>query len=82
MKHKMTGKVVSDKMTKTIVVLVSRIKEHPKYRRRYQVNKKYKAHDEGQACRIGDTVTIEECRPISADKKWRVVARQAAPAAK
>ena len=78
----MTGKVVSDKMAKTVVVLVHRLKEHPKYHRRYWVSKKYKAHDEKQECKIGDTVTIEECRPISADKRWKVVERKPAPAAK
>ena len=72
-KHKLTGKVVSDKMKKTVVVEVERIKEHPKYKRRYKVQKKYKAHVSGQNYNIGDVVLIEECRPISKDKKWRVI---------
>jgi len=75
MKHQLTGKVVSDKMAKTVVVLVERLKEHPKYHKRYRVSKKYKAHDEKGEYKAGDTVVIEECRPLSADKKFRVVAR-------
>ncbi len=67
------GIVVSDKMDKTIVVSVSRIKKHPKYKKRYKVNKKYKAHDEKNEFKIGDKVIIKESRPISKDKRWRVV---------
>ena len=60
-------------MQKTVVVEVERIKEHPKYKRRYKVHKKYKAdYDEGEY-RIGERVIIEECRPLSKDKHWRVV---------
>ena len=59
-------------MQKTLVVEVERIKQHPKYKRRLKVHKKYKAHyDEGEF-KIGDRVIIEECRPISKDKKWKV----------
>jgi len=72
-KKQLTGKVVSDKMQKTIVVEVERIKEHPKYKRRYKVSKKYKAHDEKGEYHVGDKVIIEECRPISKEKKWRVI---------
>ena len=71
-KRKLTGKVVSDKMPKTVVVQVERIKEHPKYRRRYKVHKKYKAHTEEGEYKIGDKVVIEECRPISKEKHWKV----------
>jgi small subunit ribosomal protein S17 len=73
MKHQLTGKIVSDKMTKTVVVLVERLKEHPKYHKRYRVSKKYKAHDEKGEFKMGDLVVIEECRPLSADKHWVVV---------
>jgi len=67
------GIIVSDKMQKTVTVKVTRIKEHPKYKRRYQVFKKYKAHiDKDGEYKIGDRVLIEECRPISKDKRWRV----------
>lgn len=67
------GVVVSDKMKNTIVVEVDRTKVHPKYKKRYVVNKKYKVHDSREKFRIGDKVMFIECRPISKDKKWRVV---------
>jgi len=73
--RKLTGVVVSDKMQKTVVVKVERIKEHPKYKRRYKSHKKYKAHDQNQEYHIGDKVVIEETKPISKDKKWKVVGR-------
>ena len=73
MKHQLTGKVVSDKMAKTVVVLVERLKEHPKYHKRYRVSKKYKAHDEKGEYKSGDIVVIEECRPLSADKRFKVI---------
>lgn len=69
------GIVVSDKMKKTVVVQVERIKEHPKYKRRYKIHKKYKAHDEKQEYHVGDKVVIEETSPISKDKKWKVVGK-------
>ena len=72
-KRKLTGKIVSNKMTKTLVVETERIKKHPKYERRYKVNKKYKAHYESGVYNIGDTVVIEETKPISKDKKWIVI---------
>jgi len=72
-KKKLKGIVVSDKMQKTVVIQVERIKEHPKYKRRYKIDKKYKAHDEGNEYHIGDKVVIEETKPISKDKKWRVI---------
>jgi small subunit ribosomal protein S17 len=75
MKHQLTGKVVSDKMAKTVVVLVERLKEHPKYHKRYRVSKKFKAHDEKGEYKTGDTVVIEECRPLSADKRFKVIKR-------
>lgn len=64
------GKVISDKMDKTIVVKTKRIKAHPKYKKRYFVFKKYKAHDEKEKASEGDKVLIEEHQPISKDKKW------------
>jgi small subunit ribosomal protein S17 len=60
-------------MTKTVTVKVERIKEHPKYKRRYKIHKKYKAHDQEEKAKMGDTVLIEECNPLSKDKKWKVV---------
>lgn len=72
-KKRLIGKVVSNKMQKTVVVEVTRIKAHPLYKKRYKVTKRYKAHDEKQECKVGDTVMIEECRPISKEKRWRVI---------
>ncbi|NMC51453.1 30S ribosomal protein S17 [Candidatus Kuenenbacteria bacterium] len=67
-----SGKVVSTKMAKTIVVLVERTKIHPKYQKRYKTSKKYKVHDEKGQYRVGDKVNFIECRPLSKDKKWRI----------
>jgi len=72
-KRTLKGIVVSDKMDKTIVVLVERIKEHRQYRRRYRVSKKYKAHDPEKKFKIGDRVSIQECKPISKEKRWIVL---------
>jgi len=72
-KKQLIGKVISDKMKKTVVIEVERLKEHPKYKRRYKVSKSYKAHDEKEECKVGDRVIIEECRPISKEKRWRVI---------
>lgn len=72
-KKTLQGIVVSDKMQKTVVVQVERMKEHPKYKRRYKIHKKYKAHDQNQEYHVGDKVVIEETAPISKDKKWRVI---------
>ncbi len=73
MKKILTGEVVSNKMQKTVVVKVVRLKEHPKYKRKYKVYKKYKAHAEIGEYHVGDKVVIEECRPLSKEKRWRVV---------
>lgn len=67
------GVVVSNKMQKTVVVSVSRFIKHPLYGKFYKVSKKYKAHDEENKCKIGDNVEIVETRPISKDKRFRVV---------
>ena len=66
------GRVVSDKMNKTITVLVERRVKHPLYGKIVTRSKKYHAHDEKNECHEGDLVTIEECRPISKTKSWRV----------
>jgi small subunit ribosomal protein S17 len=68
------GKVTSDKMDKTIVVEVTRFVEHKKYGKRIKKTKKYKAHDETNSKKVGDTVEIVETRPISKDKKFKLVA--------
>jgi small subunit ribosomal protein S17 len=67
------GIVVSNKMSKTVVVLVDRIISHPLYKKVMRRSKKYKAHDEGNICSIGDKVSIMESRPISKDKNWVVL---------
>jgi small subunit ribosomal protein S17 len=67
------GRVVSDKMDKTIVVSVERLARHPLYKRVIRLTTKFKAHDETNDARIGDTVQIEESRPLSATKRWRLV---------
>ena len=72
-KKKLTGVVVSDKMQKTVVVKVESIKEHPKYKRRYKMHKKYKAHDQNQEYKMGDVVIIEETKPMSKDKHFKVI---------
>jgi small subunit ribosomal protein S17 len=69
----LTGKVVSDKMDKTVTVLVERRAKHPLYGKVIRLSKKYHAHDEANACHEGDTVIIEECRPLSRTKAWTVV---------
>ena len=66
------GRVVSDKMDKTIVVSVERLSRHPLYKRVVRLTTKFKAHDEGNEARVGDTVRIEESRPLSATKRWRL----------
>jgi len=66
------GKVVSDKMDKTVVVVVETPKRHPLYKKTIRRAVKYKAHDEKNQCRTGDTVRIVETRPLSKDKRWRV----------
>ena len=75
-KHrKLTGIVTSDKMTKTRVVAVSTLKKHPKYLKYYKVTTKFKAHDENNEYKTGETVVIEESRPLSREKRWRIVSR-------
>jgi len=69
----LTGKVVSDKMDKTIVVLVERQEKHPLYGKYVKRSTKIKAHDADNQCTAGDFVTIEESRPISKDKAWKLV---------
>ncbi len=72
-KKQLTGTIISDKMQKTVVVKTERVKEHAKYKRRFRVNKNYKAHVESGEYKIGEKVVIEECQPLSKDKKWKVI---------
>jgi small subunit ribosomal protein S17 len=67
------GRVVSDKMDKTITVLVETYKKHPLYGKRVKYSKKYKAHDENNVAKVGDIVKIMETRPLSATKRFRLV---------
>lgn len=66
------GEVVSDKMQKTIVVAVTRQYMHPKYKKYVRKQKRYKVHDEENECRVGDRVLIEETRPLSKQKRWKL----------
>ncbi len=69
----LVGQVTSDKMDKTVIVVVERTVRHPLYGKVLRRKKKYKAHDEENACQIGDRVRIIESRPVSREKRWRVV---------
>lgn len=72
-RRKFTGMVVGDAMDKTVVVRVARTKTHPRYGKRFRQSTKLKAHDEGNEFVVGDKVIVEETRPLSATKRWRVV---------
>tara|TARA_B100000959_G_scaffold126128_1_gene132430 strand:+ start:798 stop:1061 length:264 start_codon:yes stop_codon:yes gene_type:complete len=72
-KNVLIGDVVSDKMDKTVVVKVSRMVRHPVFNKMIRRAKKYKAHDHKNECQIGDKVKIAESRPISKDKRWRLL---------
>ena len=76
-KHTLTGVVVSDKMKDTIVVLVERYLKNPKYGKFLRKSKRYKAHDAGNTRKVGEKVVIEECRPISKDKRFKVLVLKA-----
>jgi len=67
------GKVVSDKMEKTVVVAVERLERHPLYKKSVKMTDRFKAHDENNDSHVGDTVKIMETRPLSKDKRWRLV---------
>ncbi|HEY3215745.1 MAG TPA: 30S ribosomal protein S17 [Candidatus Eisenbacteria bacterium] len=68
------GKVVSDRMEKTVVVSIERLVQHPVYGRYVRRRAKFKVHDEKNECRVGDTIRFMETRPLSKDKRWRFVA--------
>lgn len=73
MRKVLTGKVVSNKMQKTVVVAVETLVRHPLYQRTIRQTRKFKAHDEENSCRIGDKVKVMETRPLSKEKRWRVI---------
>ena len=68
--RKLKGKIVSDKMQKTCVVEITRLKKHSRYDKFYKTSSKFKAHDEKNEYKTGDEVIIEECKPLSKDKRW------------
>lgn len=74
-KRRLQGIVTSDKMNKTRVVAVRNIKTHPKYHKQYAVTKKYKVHDEKNEYHLDDIVEIEETRPLSREKRWRIISK-------
>lgn len=69
------GHVISDKMDKTVVVEVRRLKKHSKYKKFFKTRNRYKAHSPENAFHVGDTVTIQESRPLSKDKRWVVIGK-------
>ena len=73
-RKRLTGRVVSDKMDKTVVVVVTRTKRHPLYQKVIRIKKRYMAHDADNSCRVGDQVRIVESRPLSKTKRWVVEA--------
>ncbi|MEK7144050.1 MAG: 30S ribosomal protein S17 [Patescibacteria group bacterium] len=75
MKRKLEGTIVSDKMNKTRVVEVARLKMHPLYKKHYKITRKFKAHDEKNEYKTGEKVLIEETRPLSKEKRWRIIAK-------
>lgn len=68
----LTGEVVSDKMDRTVVVMVERLEKHSLYKKYVRRSSKIHAHDENNECKIGDTIAIEQCRPMSKTKAWRL----------
>ncbi|MCL5004443.1 MAG: 30S ribosomal protein S17 [Patescibacteria group bacterium] len=71
--RKLQGTITSDKMDKTRVVSITRLKQHPRYKKYYKITKKFKAHDEKNEYKKGDIVVIEETRPISKEKRWKII---------
>lgn len=74
-KRTLQGTVVSVKMDKTALVRVDRMKMHSKYKKQFKLSRKYKVHDEKGECKVGDVVRFEETRPLSKDKRWRLVSK-------
>ena len=71
--RKLQGIIVSDKMNKTRVVAVTRLKKHPRYKKYCRITRRFKAHDEKNEYKTGDKVVIEETRPLSKEKRWKIV---------
>lgn len=72
----LSGTVISDKMNQTIIVRIERTKIHPTYQKRYTISKNYKVHDSQNQFKVGDQVDIVACRPLSRDKRWRVISKK------
>lgn len=75
MKRQLEGIIISDKMNKTRVVAVNSLKKHPKYKKYYKSTAKFKAHDDKNEYKTGDKIIIEETRPISKEKRWRILSK-------
>ena len=73
--RKLKGTVVSDKMNKTRVVAITRLKKHRLYHKYYKTTRRYKAHDEKDEYKVGDKVVIEESRPLSKEKRWKIIGK-------
>ena len=73
--RKLQGTVVRDKMNKTRVITVTRLKLHKRYLKHYKVTRRFKAHDEKNEYKVGDKVIIQETRPLSKEKRWKIIAR-------
>lgn len=73
--RKLEGIVVSDKMNKTRVVAVTRLKKHPRYHKYYKVTRRYKVHDEKNEYKVGDKVVVQEVRPLSKEKRWGIISK-------
>lgn len=71
-KRKLQGTIISDKMDKTRVVAITRFKKHPRYKKYYKITRKFKVHDEKNEYKTGDKVVIEETRPMSKEKRWKI----------
>ncbi|MEK7062306.1 MAG: 30S ribosomal protein S17 [Patescibacteria group bacterium] len=71
--RKLQGIIVSDKMDKTRVIAITRLKQHPRYKKYYKVTERFKAHDEKNEYKNGDKVVIEETRPMSKEKRWKII---------
>lgn len=74
-KRKLKGEVVSDKMQKTAVVAILRLKKHPKYKKYFKVTKRFKVHNPDNQFHVGDKVIIEESRPLSKEKRWVIIGK-------
>jgi len=73
--RKLQGTIVSDKMNKTRVIEITRLKQHPKYKKYFKVTRRFKAHDEKNEYKIGDKVLIQETNPISKEKRWKILSK-------